>query len=140
MRVLYYMCLLVELAAGGTSAACVVGWIAVMPDVVLNRCRCIIDCEFARRVGARFPQQLAIKCAWAATCSPTSDLCVLGSVSMYNCTRSAFTCAMHPPRVKSGSHRNPACAALRLMQPPSVPGAHVRTLRPLCSGTLLGAY
>jgi len=39
---------------------------------------CVIDCEFARRVGLPIPSKLAVKCDWAQKCSPSTDLYMVG--------------------------------------------------------------
>ncbi len=39
---------------------------------------CVIDCEFARKVGSLIPQELQVKCDWTSTCSPSTDLYCIG--------------------------------------------------------------
>lgn len=41
---------------------------------------CVIDCEYARKIGALLPKQLKVRCDWTIRCSAATDLYMVGQL------------------------------------------------------------
>ena len=51
-----------------------------LPPVVQSGFWCVIDCEFARRIGKPIPSELKVRCDWATDCSAATDLYLVGQM------------------------------------------------------------